>query len=125
MKYEIKFDFDKNDIALTRGGNIELATGKTALAMRIKKALVTARNRYKIYFGTDYGNEIEEKLIGRSCPSEYLISEVERIARECISSIDGVSDVGSFVVSRDGDRIDVEFTVDTIYGSDNVFVNIS
>ena len=36
MKYDISFDFEKGEVDTTRGGNLSLISGKTALIGRIQ-----------------------------------------------------------------------------------------
>ena len=124
MKYDIAFDFEKSDRCLTRGGNMKLVTGKQALLGRILKALYTAKGRFAVYAGTNYGNEIEVSLIGRALPSAYVASEIERIVKDCIGSIEDVNDVNSFAVKRDGALLEIEFTVDTPYGTQDISISI-
>lgn len=123
MKYDISFDFEKNEVDTTRGGNLSLISGKTALIGRIQKVLRTAKNRFDVYFDSGFGNDTERCLIGKSYPQTYVTAEVERIVKECVGGLDGVNDIGSFSVRRDGARLEIEFTADTIYGSERISVS--
>ena len=120
MKYDISFDFDKNEVETTRGGNITLITGKTALINRIRKSMHTAANRYKVYFDSGYGNKFEECLVGKTLPSALLLSEIERAVKECIGTIEGVTDIHNFSAERDGSAVIIEFKAETIYGSEDI-----
>ena len=72
MKYDISFDFEKGEVDTTRGGNLSLISGKTALIGRIQKVLRTAKNRFDVYFDSGFGNDTERCLIGKSYPQAYV-----------------------------------------------------
>lgn len=120
MKYDISFDFDKNEIDTTRSGNIILITGKTALINRIRKVLHTAANRYAAYFDSGYGNQFEDYLVGKTLPSAFIVSEIERIVKDCVGKVEGVTDINSFSVTRDGAAVTIEFKAETIYGTESI-----
>lgn len=123
MKYDISFNFDSGEIDTTRGGNLLLISGRSALICRLQKVLRTAKNRFDVYFDSGFGNDTEECLVGKTYPRAYIAAEVERIVKECAGSLDGVNDIGAFSVSVDGARLEIEFTADTIYGSERVSVS--
>lgn len=124
MVIEPIFDFEKGDFVTTRGGNIQLSTGKEALKTQIEKVLRTARGRFRIYDSTGYGSEVESIFIGKSLPKQYMVAELERAIKEAVCGIDGVTGADGFSVSRDGSRAIVSFTVHSIYGDDERSVTI-
>lgn len=120
MKQDIVYDFNQREIVTTRGGNLELISGKPALIQRIKKILHTTANRYDVYFDSGYGNCLENLVVGKTLPSAFLASEIEREVKECIGSMEDVKDVSRFSVIRDGARLTISFFVDSIYGSETI-----
>lgn len=120
MKQDIFFDFDKNEVRTTRGGNIEFVTGKTALINRIYKVLHTAKDKYKVYFDSGFGNDFEKNLIGKALPSAFVVSEIERCVKECIGALDGINDITNFSAVRDGARVSIKFNIDTDFGAEEI-----
>ena len=119
------FDFEKGDFVFTRGGEVQLVTGKEELKNQIRKILHTPLGRHKIYEGSRWGTRLEERLVGRRLPREYVKSEVERCICEAVGSLEGVERVDSFDVSHKGSVLTIYFRVHSIYGSfdnEEVFV---
>lgn len=75
--------------------------------------LSVERFDYKIH-SYDYGVELEE-LIGKR--RSYVEADIERRLREALIQDDRVKGIRDFSYVFDRGQIDVEFTVDTIFGS--------
>lgn len=88
------------------GGFID---GKEAIRQYIRKALMTARNRYLIY-DDFYGEEIRD-LIGHNLTPALMDVEIPRLVREAIIYDDRIKSVPTVKVSK--------------YGSDGVLVEIT
>lgn len=117
MTAEPLFDFDKGEFVFDRGGSVRLVTGQEGLKNWIRKILHTPLGRYRIYGDSGYGNRLEDLLIGKTLPREYLIAEAERIVKETILQHEDVQAVDSFDISIDGSRLTVAFRVQSVYGS--------
>ena len=88
------------------GGRID---GIEAIQQFIWKAIKTARNRFLVY-DDQYGSELED-LIGASVTRELLDEEIPRVIQESIMDDDRIRDVVNFVVTNEGDKVFVSFTV--------------
>lgn len=93
------------------GGKID---GNEAIRQFIAKAIKTARNRFLIY-DDQYGCELED-LIGASVTRELLEEEIPRVIYEAIIDDDRIRDVINFVVTNEGDKVFVSFTVVLVNG---------
>lgn len=82
--------------------------GEEAVRQYIRKALMTARNRYLIY-DDFYGEEVRD-LIGHSLTPALMDVEIPRLVREAIIYDDRIDSVPSVKVSQ--------------YGSDGVLVEV-
>lgn len=91
-------------------GHIEgFIDGDDALQQFIAKAIRTPRLRYLIY-DDQYGSELED-LIGADVTPEYLETEIPQIISDALVYDDRISEVTDFELSRDDDRLYVNFTV--------------
>lgn len=119
-KREYAFDFDKNKF-ITKNGKPVTVSGLPALKIWIEKALRTARYRFPIYSHA-YGNEIED-LIGIGLPISVLESEIKRAIKEALIYDDRIVDVTDFSISFSGDKLQVTFRVDSIFGDTDMEVS--
>jgi hypothetical protein len=85
-----------------------------ALRQFIIKAIRTARFRYLIY-DDDYGSELED-LIGADVTEAFLNEEIPRVIRETLIYDDRIADVRDFIITRKGDEVHIEFTVEKTDG---------
>jgi hypothetical protein len=85
-----------------------------ALRQFIIKAIRTARFRYLIY-DDDYGSELED-LIGADVTEAFLNEEIPRVIRETLIYDDRIADVRDFIITRKGDEVYIEFTVEKTDG---------
>jgi hypothetical protein len=88
--------------------------GDEALRQFIVKAIRTARFRYLIY-DDDYGSELED-LIGADVTDAFLNEEIPRVIRETLIYDDRIADVRDFIITRKGDEVYIEFTVEKTDG---------
>lgn len=115
-RMEPKFDFAKNEFAMSSGQFI-MISGKDLLMQKIEKAIRTEFGRYKIYEDVDYGIPLESVIIGKALPRNYVKSEIERLISEAILKLDGVISVNSFEVIQDGALLTVSFYVNSEFGN--------
>ena len=105
-----KLDYDTKRITGTING-IE------AISQYVKKVLSTERASYASYGtteGIDYGAELN-RFIGK--PISFIQSDIERTISAALLQDDRILSITDFVVGEpDGDKLTVEFTVNTIYG---------
>lgn len=100
------------DLQRYRIGN--MTDNKEALKQAIAKAILTPRARHNIYDDT-YGCEIWE-LIGSDVTNAFLDAEIPRMVREAIEYDDRIITVTDVSVTRSGDAIFIDITVDSIFG---------
>jgi hypothetical protein len=95
-------------------------TGQTinedvAIRQFIRKATATARFRFTIY-DFDYGCEIED-LIGLDLPLDLTEVEIKRVIKEALIFDDRIADVTNIDLSRDGDKLVINFNVNLASGA--------
>lgn len=106
-------------VAKTYGINFEnkkmagLAAGKAALEIAIYKYLQTERFENEIYDG-DYGFE-SMGLIGAD--KRYVKAELKRRITDALKNDDRILSIDNFKMTEQGDKISMDFTVNSIYGS--------
>lgn len=98
-----------------------LLEGKEALRMWIYKALLTQRYRYTIY-SWDFGQDLDG-LIGQEYEKGLIKSEVERRIKDCLLIHSHIKECNNFNIRLQQDQLQVDFTVNTIYGE--VDINVS
>jgi hypothetical protein len=108
------WDFEAGDFKRTDGKLVEL-TGIDYLKVWINKALRTIRNTL-IYVGENYGSE-HQSLIGGNFKPDFLRSEMERTIREALLENDAISQVDNFTFAQSGARMEISFTVNSIFGT--------
>lgn len=93
-------------------------SGVEALKVWAHNALTTPRYRYEI-FSDDYGSELFD-LISWSNSPEYIESEARRMVEECVTVHPAITGISDFVARYDGDRLELSFTLETEYGSEDM-----
>lgn len=114
------FDFEAGEFVTGRNGTVEMVCGVMDLKNRIQKILHTPKDRFLIYRDSGYGNRLEELLIGKTLPREYIVSEVERQVKDAVLKNPDVSAVDSFDIVQDGARLSISFRVLSDYGSTEI-----
>ena len=97
-------------------------TGLPAIVQWIRLTLSTDRYYFN-QFSWDYGSELET-LIGPEYSQETTASEVARMVTDALSTNPDIDSVSDFDVVMENDHMTVTFTVNTIYGSEEVSVNV-
>ena len=100
----------------------KIITGLPAVIQWIRLALETERYFYN-QFSWEYGSEIKT-LIGQSFSEEYITSEVQRMVTDALSTSEDIDSISSLEVAMDGDNLQIDFTVNTPYGSGEVNLNV-
>jgi len=110
---------------------IDFATGK--LTGRIITGLPAIKQWVMIVLGTDkyyytqyswnHGCELRD-LIGKGFKQDYIESEVKRIITDALSMSKDIKGISNLEVSYEGDTLTAAFTLDTIYGSEEVLVDV-
>ena len=100
----------------------KIITGLPAVIQWIRLALETERYLYN-QFSWEYGSEIKT-LIGQSFSEEYITSEVQRMVTDALSTSEDIDSISSLEVAMDGDNLQIDFTVNTPYGSGEVNLNV-
>lgn len=100
--------------SLTPNGIGEKIDGIEAIRQFIAKAIKTARNRFLIY-DDQYGSELDD-LLGANVTRELLEEEIPRVIREALIYDERINDVTNFVVTSEGDKVFISFTVFLVNG---------
>lgn len=100
----------------------KIITGLPAVIQWIRLALETERYFYN-QFSWEYGSELKT-LIGQSFSEEYITSEVQRMVTDALSTSEDIDSISSLEVAMDGDNLQIDFTVNTPYGSGEVNLNV-
>lgn len=108
------WDFEAGDFVLRDGKPVEV-TGTEYVKEWVRKALSTVKDTL-IYTGTGYGSE-HSSLIGRNFHPDFSRAEYERMLREAIMRNDAITQVTNFTFTQDGERLLIEFQVESIYGA--------
>lgn len=112
--YEI--DFETGELT----GRI--ITGLPAVIQWIRLALGTEKYFYN-QFSWDYGSELQS-LIGQEYDEEIIDSEVTRMITEALSESEDIEGISEITVESDRDSITATFTVNTVYGSEEVTIYV-
>ncbi|MBQ9607653.1 MAG: DUF2634 domain-containing protein [Lachnospiraceae bacterium] len=99
-----------------------IISGLPAVIQWVRLTLGTERYYYN-QFTWDYGSELED-LIGREFSGEYVENEVGRMISDALSMNDDIESISDLTVESESDKITAEFKVNTIYGSEEVTVNV-
>lgn len=100
----------------------KVITGLPAVIQWIRLTLGTEKYYYN-QFTWDYGSELVS-LIGQSNSKEYVDSEVARMLTDTLSQNEDIDSISDLVVDYDKDTLTATFTVNTVYGSEEVAVNV-
>lgn len=109
------FDFKTGDFVIING-RPKMAVGKERIKNRVEKILRTQKGRYKIYNGTGYGANIEDLFVGKTYTRDYIQSEIKREITETLTSYSDIVSVDEFTMELDGSRLEISFTVNSVYG---------
>ena len=86
--------------------------GIESLKQFIYKILSTEKYDYPIY-SFNYGIELEN-LLGKDY--DYIQIELKRRIEECLLEDERINSVSNFQFNKEGDSLNVEFDVNSIYG---------
>lgn len=120
MFREYAYDFIENKFVTIDGRNIVME-GNEALKIWVYKNLKTPRFRYQAYTW-NYGHELEG-LIGTSLSKAAIESEAKRYIEECLLINPYILSIEDLNINIDGDRVEVSFTINTIYGEVDIVVS--
>jgi hypothetical protein len=112
--YEIDFETGK----LTG----RIITGLPAIKQWVMIVLGTDKYYYTQY-SWDHGCELRD-LIGKGFKQDYIESEAKRIITNALSMSKDIKGISNLEVSYEGDTLTVAFTIDTIYGEEEVMANV-
>ena len=102
-------------------------TGRMISGIEAVKQWLTiafAIDRYKYtQYSWENGAELSS-LIGQGYDKDYVDSEAERIVREVASLNEDITNVTNFRIDFTGDRLTITFRVETIYGEEEMIVNV-
>lgn len=114
QEYEVDFETGK----LTG----RMISGIEAVKQWLTIALAIDRYKYTQY-SWENGSELST-LIGQGYEKDYVDSEVERMISEVAELNDDITDVSDFNITFEDDRLTVSFKVSTVYGEEDMMVNV-
>ena len=91
--------------------------GQKAMKQAIYKILQTERYQYHEIYSDNYGSELKT-LIGTM--PDYAMPEIERRITEALTWDERITGVEDFTFTRQGKKIFVSFTANTIFGTSAV-----
>lgn len=102
-------------------------TGRMISGIEAVKQWLTiafAIDRYKYtQYSWENGAELSS-LIGKGYDKDYVDSEAERMVREVTSLNEDITNVTNFNIDFTGDSITIAFKVETIYGEEEMTVDV-
>ncbi|MGN2336783.1 DUF2634 domain-containing protein [Clostridium cagae] len=107
---EYAIDFEKEEILVNEKGMFEIVEGLEAVKVRCFLALKIQRNRYLIYLNV--GNNLKS-LIGKDL--DYINRNIKSMLEEALLD-EYVKSIEDIKTSQEGNKVTVEFTINTIYG---------
>ncbi|KIL06908.1 hypothetical protein SR42_15160 [Clostridium botulinum] len=108
---EYAIDFEKEEILIDDKGKFTIVEGLEAVKVRCFLALKIQRNRYLIYL--DVGNNLKS-LIGKDL--DYINRNIKSMLEEALID-EYVKSIEDIKTSQEGNKVTVEFTINSIYGS--------
>jgi hypothetical protein len=116
---EFDWNFNENKFKLV-DGKFVVVEGKDALKIYIYKALITVKNRYKIY-SDEYGSDLE-KLIGKGFTNGFIRSQVRRYIKESLLINPYIESINNFILDFEDDVLKISLNIGTIYGEVSIDV---
>lgn len=109
---EYAIDFDTGGPLVSNDGKFTIVEGLDAVKVRCFLALNIHKGRYFIY--KDFGNNLKS-LIGKDLA--YVNKNIQFLLEE--SLIDGVyvTGINDITTTQEGDKVTVEFSINSIYGT--------
>ncbi|MBN1079287.1 DUF2634 domain-containing protein [Clostridium botulinum] len=108
---EYAIDFEKEEILIDDKGKFTIVEGLEAVKVRCFLALKIQRNRYLIYLNV--GNNLKS-LIGKDL--DYINRNIKSMLEEALID-EYVKSIEDIKTSQEGNKVTVEFTINSIYGS--------
>ena len=116
---EYAYDFAENRLLLDKTGNTFLLEGNKALMIWIIKALTTPRFRFTAY-SADFGNEIEDNIVGKSISEDIATLELERYIVEALMVNPYIRELNEFEFEPQQSGTCVTFACTSIYGKEKI-----
>lgn len=99
-----------------------MISGIAAVKQWLTIAFAIDRYKYTQY-SWENGAELSS-LIGKGYDKDYVDSEAERMVREVASLNEDITNVTNFNIDFTGDRLTIAFKVETIYGEEEMTVDV-
>ncbi len=116
----LAFDFEKGDF-VTLDGKLQPLEGLDGLKVWIEKCIRTVSHKNLIYDQTKEAYGVNTfNLTDRRYPKEFLYAEIQREITEALLLNPAITDVGDFTFEQANRTLVVGFTVDSIYGEQEV-----
>lgn len=112
------YNYDSMRLSIDPVGRVEIGDSLLAYRFWVTKCLLTERYKYLAY-DTDFGVEFEEII--RSNPDRDVAeSEIMREIDEALSVDERTQSVDDFEFEWNGSHVYVKFVIETIYGEEQV-----
>lgn len=116
---ETAWDYE-HDIPIWKNGSPVIVTGAEAVKIWCWNALHVPRKRHMIY-SWEYGHDIED-LMGQTYADDVKQSEAIRYVKECLQVNSYITDISQVNVNFAEDALQIDCTVETIYGEVTISV---
>ena len=100
----------------------KIITGIDAIKQWIRLVLGTERY-YFTQFSWQYGSELSS-LIGHNYTQEYVQNEVKRMIGDALKTSEDIESISNISCELNRDQLVASFTVNTIYGSEEVQISV-
>lgn len=112
---EYAWDFETDNFIL-ENGKFVIVEDLEALKIRNYKKLKTQKNRFLLIYDRNYGSSLEDVIIGNGL-SEIIKGKIKTIINDCLIDNNYVTNIIYNSFSLDEDKLNVEITLSTKYGS--------
>lgn len=99
-----------------------IVTGLDAIKQRVRLVLSTDRYYFPQY-SWEHGSELTE-LIGKNYSRGYVKAEAKRMVEDALAPDDDIDGVEDFSCDIRGDTLTLSFTIVTIYGDEEVVIDV-
>lgn len=104
------FDFTAGEFVV-RDGKLAECDGLEAIKVWIEKILRTEKDRFQIYFGTEYGCRLEDLIIGSNYSAAFIEAELKREIEDALLHNSRISSVSNFKITRGASNVTIEVEV--------------
>lgn len=109
---EYAINFETGEPLIDKDGKFTIVEGIEALKVRCYLALKIHKGRYFIY--KDVGNNLKS-LLGKDLA--YINKNIQGLLEEALLDGTYITGITDIITSQEGDKVTIEFTIQSIYGT--------